>query len=253
MKKKNGFNFRSMAFRYEEIYRDLFVYAYAITGNDRTAETALVSSMVLPISEHEDFEKAAFENLKRCAIETASNNAFDENFTCFDADFESMDSLNEWISEIADDEKRIILLRYGVELANREIAVALGSTYAKIRETVERLKAEGARHVKHGQKIVPALRKLSRKELEKTDASPDFNTLLRACENLLRTETEKSRKRKPMKRLVSWAFAAVAMIFLLSMIWISTVLISYFREAWREETGAKTETVCILEDENACI
>lgn len=241
MKKRQKINLKSAIELYRSIYKEMYTVAYAITGNDRTAESALANAMLMELQSEENLEQAAFANVKQIALGLVKTNPGELNFDCLEPDFQNEDPLLEWIGGLKEEERRTIMLRYGCELSMRETAEALGKSVGYVREMMERIHTAGARFAVSKKRLNATFRKTCRSELENASFAPDYNSVIRAAELLNATGVKKGKIARPMRRAVSWLFAFIFMVALVAMLWLCTILFSYYRGVLREERQKEME------------
>lgn len=227
MKKSEPITVKRISEIYRPIYRKLYFMAYAVTGNDRSAERALIQTMLL--ANRADAEK----EIVRRAMEARSEAGEAVNFDCLTGDEDDGDAVTEALCVLSDEERRAVMLRYGLSLSVREIAEATDSTAGKVKKRLESALSEVSRSVK----AADAERMISRvcaKEISASQLAPDFGTVLRAAENQLSSSAEPVKKGRRIRGTVNWLTAVAALVILGVMLWACAILLDYFRQTYDE-------------------
>ncbi|MBQ3079948.1 MAG: sigma-70 family RNA polymerase sigma factor [Clostridia bacterium] len=228
-------NLKYIADLYRQLYREMFACAYAVTGNDRTAETALINAMCMRVSNDEDTAKNALENVKRCAVYILKTTPAEINYNCLEADFTNTDPFSEWLTGLKEEDRRAVMLKYGLGFKTREISGILAVSQQQVRSIFERIRQEGAKYHSSAKKMSSALKKLCQKEITGASFAPDYNSVIRAVEKLNESGEKKEKFINPIGRVVSWMIAIAAMGVMIAIIWMCAVMMGYYRDAIREE------------------
>ncbi len=222
MKAQNGVSLRRMTEEYKEIYNELFYIAYAVTGNDRAAEEALIRVMLDPSAVNDPRGRVT-----KTALSVRAASAAEQNFYCFlDSPTDAPNALADWLSGESDETRRCVMLKYGCFLSVSDIAVATDMPAALVRRALANARKSAERFTRRPEK---ALASLCAREISKNSSAPDFNSILRAAE-AHGEAFNKNEARKPVKSAVSWVIAAVMLIALGVIIWLSAVMLDYYRD-----------------------
>ncbi len=240
MNVKNGGTLKRMTEEYREIYNELFYIAYAVTGNDRAAEEALISVMLDPSSVSDPRGRVTER-----ALSIRSSAAAEQNFLCFlDSPTDTPNALADWLSGESDETRRCVMLKYGCSLSVSDIATATDMPSALVRRALLNARKSAERFSRGAEKALIAL---CAREISKNSFAPDFNSLLRAAE-AHGEAFGKNAARKPVKSAASWILAAVMLIALGIVIWMSAVMLDYYREKNKELTPQTVGHVIIARE-----
>ena len=239
MKRKTEYSVKQLADAFRPVYDGFFYAAYAVTGNDRAAEKALIRAMLRFNGEISEKE------VIRAALEVASENEFPVNFDASLGEDERAGALGEWISCQSDEFRRAVTLRFGIGLDVRGTAAAMGISGAKVRKMLETAVKSASRY---SGRTNPekALQKICETDRSEARLAPDYNTLIRALENRRASGEGETGKKRNLRSVFNGFTAVVALLVLTALIWICVLLAGYFRETYltrQAEGSASLKTV----------
>lgn len=229
MKKNKTISIRLIESAYKDKFKSLFTFAYLITGNERTAESILLKAILQnPMPEERDFEDI-FSSVKDMAMKAA--NPDDSALFGFSGDMSIVTlPLSEWMLTLDEKRVRILVLRYWLDLSVKEICQVTGERAEKVRSVLDRGKAR-ARNDQKGQKSSLAALKAACKEVGATACfPPDFSAVIRSIERIIEDQNAEAQRSFSVKPVLSWLVTGVLMLFIAVIIWMSVVLIDYFRK-----------------------
>lgn len=229
MKKNEIVSIRLIESAYKQKFRYLFSCAYLITGNERKAESILMKVILSnPVPDEKDFEDI-FEKTKELSLK--ETNLEDSALFSFMGDMSGVRlPLSEWILTLEEKKARTLVLRYALELSIKEIASITGDKPEKVKAVLERGKARAYNQAK-GQKSALSLLKTASGEVALTACfPPDFSAILRSVERIMEDKSLSQQRSFSVKPVISWLVTSILMLLITLIIWMSVVLIDYFRE-----------------------
>ncbi len=231
MSAKQAISMKEIAQRYRDSYRGMYYAACAITGSERTAERALVSAML-------DGRGDDLERVKRHALAELEEGRGESFFSCLSGEIDETDELYDWLVLQADDTRRAVMLRYGLGMNGREIALVMDKSAAYVRRTLEAARKTALRRA--GSEAEGRIAAICRREIASSPIAPDYGTVLRAVENRLKTNGHALPARHRVRGAVSYLVALALLLVLGTMIWASTILLDYYRQTYQQEQKAET-------------
>ena len=244
MKKQTEYTVKQLAEAFRPYYEECFYTAYAVVGNDRAAEKALIRAMLRYKGEVSEKE------IVRAALEVKAENPCPVNFDCPLGEDARAGTLGEWLSNQSDELRRAVALRYRCGLDARETAEAMGISGAKLRKMLD----TALRHASKRGRASPesALAGICRMERKEARLAPDFNTLIRALENRRASGDDETVHRKKLRGALNGLLTAAALLILAAVIWICVLLASYFRESYANSHGrSSANETTVTEDVHA--
>ncbi len=229
MKKNANVSIRFIESAYRQKFSFLFSCAYLITGNERKAESILMKVMLSnPMPEDKDFDDIT-ERIKELSIKEASPD--DSALFSFSGDMTGVTlPLSEWILTLDEKKARTLVLRYALDLSVKEISSLTGDKPEKVRAILERGKVRAYNQAK-GQKGALSLLKAASREVAFTACfPPDFSAILRSVERIIEDKSSQQQRSFSVKPVISWLVTGILMLMITGIIWMSVVLIDYFRE-----------------------
>lgn len=226
MSAKETIPMKEIAQRYRDSYRGMYYAACAITGSERAAERALVSAMI-------DGRGDDLERVKRHALAELEEGRGESFFACLSGEIDETDELHDWLVLEADDTRRAVMLRYGLGMNGREIALVMDKSAAYVRRTLEAARKTALRRAGSGAE--GRIAAICRREIASSPIAPDYSTILRAVENRLKTDGHALPARHRVRGAVSYLVALALLLVLGAMIWASTILLDYYRQTYRQE------------------
>lgn len=231
MNEKETISMKEIAQRYRDSYRSMYYAAYAITGNERAAERALVSAMI-------DGRGDDRERVKRHALAELEEARSESFFSCLSGEIDETDELYDWLVLEADDTRRAVMLRYGLSMSGREIALVMNKGAAYVRRTLEATRKIALRRA--GSEAEKRIAAICRREIASSPIAPDYGTILRAVENRLKAGGRSAPAQHRVRGAVSNLVALVLLLVLGAMIWASTILLDYYRQTYQQEQRLET-------------
>ena len=229
MKKSIDFNIRLIESAYKENFKVLFACAYLITANERAAESVLMKVILSnPVPEEKDFDDI-FSLVKELSLKAALPE--DSALFGFSGDMSNItNSLGEWMLTLDEKKARILVLRYALNLSVKEICLVTGEKGEKVKSLLERGKAR-AYNEGSGQKAsILRLKSACRELAQSACFPPDFNAILHSVERIIEDQNASSIRSFSVKPIISYLVTGVLMLLIAAIVWMSVVLIDYFRE-----------------------
>ena len=245
MKKSEPITVKRLSEIYRSSYRKLFFMAYAVAGNERGAERALIQTMLS--ASPGDAER----EIIRRAMEVRSEGGESVDFDCLIGGEDENDPLSDALCLMSEEDRRLVMLRCGLRLSVRETAEAVGIAPGRVRRRLERVFSE-LRASARCAEPERALSRLCVKEMQASELAPDFGTVLRAAENQLSASAEPVKRVRRVRGTVSWISAIAALILLGIMLWVCAILLDYFRQTYQEPESVQVGMITtITEDSDA--
>lgn len=229
MKKNKNVSIRFIESAYRQNFKSLFSAAYLITGNERKAESIMMKVMLsYPMPEDKDFDDIS-DRIKELSIKEASPE--DSALFSFSGDMTSVSlPLSEWILTLDEKKARTLVLRYALDLSVKEISSITMDKPEKIRAILERGKVRAFNQAK-SQKSAVSLLKAAASEVSGTACfPPDFSAILRSVERIIEDKNAHEQRSFSVKPVISWLVTGILMLMITAIIWMSVVLIDYFRD-----------------------
>lgn len=251
MKKNREIKIKESEASYKPFYQDMYAVAYVITGNERQAEEALIHAVcAFPYPDEDEF-KEVFSVVREESLKIAlpekgeyfshSGNAGDER-----------NAITEHMLSLPENQMRIALLRYGIKLPVQKIAAVTGEKASDIKRVLIQLEGSCQRKVKNAQTAVKMLNAAAWECIQSACYAPDFNALFRAIEK--RTEKNKGENvyARSLKGLVSWAVTLAFLLAAAIIIWLSIVLLDYYRETYIVPKNNEISTRTTFAEDSEC-
>ncbi len=242
MSARESVSMKEIAQRYRDSYRGMYYAACAIMGSERAAERALVSAMI-------DDRGDDMEGLKRHALAELEEARGESFFSCLSGDIDETDELYEWLLMEADDTRRAVMLRYGLHMSVREIALAMDKSAAHVRRMLETVRKAALRRA--GNEAEGRIAGICRREIASSPIAPDYGTILRAVENRLKTDGRSLPARRRVRGVVSYLAALVLLLVLGGMLWTSAILLDYYRQTYQQDAETIQTAEPVTEGYNA--
>ena len=247
MKKTREISIHLIESAYRDIFRSLFSAAYMITGNERTAESVVMKIMLkYPAPDDKDYNEL-IECVKEDSLKAAS--AEDSSFFSFSGDLTNVSSpLTEWILTLDERKARVLVLKYALNLSIKEIASVTGESAERIKAVLDKGKVRSYQETKNAKTASSVLRKACMNALNFSCYPPDLSAVIRSIERIMEEKNAAASRSFSVKPVLSWLITGVLMIFIAVIIWMSVVLLDYFREPYRVNAPHPTEIVSFTEE-----
>lgn len=229
MKKNANISIRFIESAYRQRFRALFSSSYLITGNERKSESILMKVMLSnPMPEEKDFDEIE-DRIRELSLKEASPE--DSALFSFSGDMTGVSlPLSEWILTLDEKKARTLVLKYALDLSVKEISALTGDKPEKVRAILERGKVRAYNQAR-GQKGALTLLKNASREVASTACfPPDFSAILRSVERIIEDKSSQQQRSFSVKPVISWLVTGILMLLITAIIWMSVVLIDYFRE-----------------------
>lgn len=228
MKKNKEISIHLLDLSYKNIFRSLFQTAYMITGNERKAEGVLMKVMSnYPAPETKD-QGEIFEIVKEESLRLASPE--DSSLFSFSGELApSTSPITEWLFTLDEKKARVIVLRYAIDLSLKEIASVTGESVERIKGILEKGKLRSFQETRSQKAAVPALKKAAVSLMNSSCFPPDYSCLIRSIEKITEEKTAGGTRSFSVKPVISWLITGIMMLFITLIVWMSVVLIDYFR------------------------
>ncbi len=229
MKKSMNVSIRFIESAYRQRFKSLFASAYLITGNERKAESIMMKVMLSnPMPEDKDFEEIS-DKIKEMSIKEAS--AEDSALFSFSGDMTSVTlPLSEWILTLDEKKARTLVLRYALDLSIKEISALTQDKPEKIKAILERGKVRAYNQAKSQKGAISLLKAAAREVSQTACFPPDFSAILRSVERIIEDKNAQQQRSFSVKPVISWLVTGILMLMIAAIIWLSVVLIDYFRD-----------------------
>lgn len=229
MKKNNYVSIRFIESAYRQKFRYLFSCAYLITGNERKAESIIMKAIISnPMPEEKDFDDI-IDMIKELSLKDASPD--DSALFSFSGDMTGARlPLSEWILTLDEKKARTLVLRYALGLSAKEISHLTGDKIEKVRSILERGKARAYNQTKSQKNAVSLLKTAAEEVLATACFPPDFSAVLRSVERIMDDRNSQQQRSFSVKPVLSWLVTGLLMLLITVIIWMSVVLIDYYRE-----------------------
>ena len=245
MKKSEPITVKRISQDYRPIYRRLYFMACAVTGNEKSAERALICAMLS--ARPDDAER----EIVRRAMEAKSEGEEAVDFDCLLGDEDENSPIADALCALGEEDRRALMLRYGLRLSAREISQAMGCAAGRTKRRLERALDE----IRRASQCAFAEREIARLcalEMSASRQAPDFGTVLRAAENQLSSAGEPVKRARRIRGTVNWLSAIAALVVLGVMLWVCAILLDYFRQTYNEPKPTQVGTqMTITEDADA--
>ena len=242
MKKSEPITVRRISETYRPIYRRLYFMACAVTGNERSAERALIQTMLA--AKPADAER---EIVLR-AMDARSEGEEAVDFDCLSGDEDENSPIADALCALSEEDRRALTLRYGLRLSLREIGAALGIPAVRAKKRLERALEE----IRRTSQCAFAEREIARLcalEMASSRQAPDFGTVLRAAENQMSSAAEPVKRARKMRGTVNWLSAIAALVVLGVMLWVCAILLNYFRQTYNEPKATQVGMEMIITED----
>ena len=245
MKKSEPITVKRLSEIYRASYRRLYFMAYAVAGNERAAERALIQTMLSAAPGDAERE------IVRRAMEARGEGEESVDFDCLIGGEDENDPISDALCLMSEEDRRLVMLKCGLKLTAREMAEVLGISPGRVKKRLERVFSE-IRASARCADTERALIRLCAKEMQASELAPDFGTVLRAAENQLSASAEPVKRVRRIRGTVSWFSAIAALIVLGIMLWVCAILLDYFRQTYQETRSVQVGIITtITEDSDA--
>lgn len=229
MKKRETVSIRFIETAYKTKFRYLFSCAYLITGNERKSESIIMKVILShPMPEERDFDEI-IALVKELSLKEAS--ADDGSLFAFSGDMTSIGHpFSEWVFSLDEKKARTLVLRYALDLSVKEIASVTGDSAEKVKAILERGKVRAFSETKSQKSASSLLKTACREVLQCVCFPPDFGAILRSIERINEDKNTQQQRSFSVKPVLSWLSTGLLMFLITVIIWMSVVLMDYFRE-----------------------
>ena len=229
MKKNKSVNIRLIESAYRDKFKSLFTCAYLINGNERAAESVIMKVILSnPVPDDKNNDEI-YSLIKDMAMKSSSAE-YSALFE-FSGDMSSIKSpLSEWIMTLDEKKARVLTLKYALGLSVKEICLITGENSEKVKAVLDKGRVRAYSEGK-GQKLaVHHLKAACREVAESACFPPDFNAILRSVERIIEDKNASSDHVFSVKPILSYLVTGVLMAVIAAIVWMTVVLIDYFRE-----------------------
>ncbi len=229
MKKNVDVDIRFIESAYRDKFKSLFASAYLITANPRAAESVIMRAILSnPTPDEKDFDEI-YSLVKDMAMKCAS--VEDSALFAFTGDMTNIKSpITEWIMTLDEKKARVLVLRYALELSVKEICQITGEKSERVKAILERGRARASGEGKMQKASVSCLKAACREALESACFPPDFSAVLRSIEKIIEDKNASSVHSFSVKPILSYLLTGVLIVVIAVIVWMTVVLIDYFRE-----------------------
>ena len=133
------------------------------------------------------------------------------------------------IGDLTFDPVTTLVLRYALDLSVKEIAHLTGDRPDKVKATLEIGKQRAIKGSKSPKGALNALHIACREVLETACYPPDFSAVMRSIERIIEDKNVRNERSFSVKPMLSWLITGILMVFTALIIWMTVVLIDYFR------------------------
>lgn len=229
MKKNREISIRLIEMAYKGIFRPLFSASYLICGNERSAESILMKTMLSnPAPEEKDYEEL-LETVKEASVKAAK--AEDASFFSFSGDLTGNTTpLTEWLLTLDEKKARILVLKYALRLSVKDISQITGENTEKVKSVLQKGKARSFQETKNTKAATMALKNACAQVMNSSCYPPDYAAVIRSIEKILDDKNTEAKRSFSVKPVISWLISGIMMVFIALIIWMSVVLIDYLRD-----------------------
>ena len=229
MKKNIDVNIRMIENAYRDRFKSLFACAYLITANERKAESVIMKVILSnPMPDDKDTDDI-FALVKEMAMKASS--VEDSALFAFSGDMSGVKShLSEWIMTLDEKKARILTLKYALGLSVKEICLVTGENAEKVKAILEKGKVRAYNEGKGQKSAILYLKAACREVLNSACFPPDFSAILRSIERIIEDKHASSVHSFSVKPILSYLITGALMAVICAIVWMTVVLIDYFRE-----------------------
>jgi len=240
-----------MYMAHKPFYQGLYSVAYVISGNERKSNEIILGVMLSnPYPDATD-AKILYESVKDAAVHS-SKPEDGEYFSFSGAVSETLTPLSEALLSFSDEENRIFLMRFALNLSIRDISSVTGKKSAQISETLIQYTNYAVSFVKTDKAASGALRRAAYEMMDMVSIAPDYNALIRSAEVLTEKSKTPAQYKRKIKSLLSMIFALLFLTAAAVIIWLTVLFADHYRSEYVKPRETETESVTLYAEDSTC-